>query len=69
MKEIPVYRDILLNSDNDGIIKELLAKNKRYNTFWGSEYVIMNEKIFIDNNSDEIIELMIKSRSILRYQL
>jgi len=67
MNEIPVYRDIiLLNSDNDGIIKELLAQNRNYNTFWGSEYIIMNEKAFIDNNSEEIIELMVKSRSILK---
>ena len=66
MNEIPVYHDMLLNSDNDGIIKELLAQNKSYNTFWGSEYIIMNEKTFIDNNFNEIIELMIKSRSILK---
>jgi len=66
MNEIPVYRDILLNSDNDGIIKELLAQTKNYNTFWGQEYIIMNEKTFIDNNLDELIDLMIKSRSILK---
>ena len=68
MNEILVYRDILLNSDNDGIIKELLAQNKNYNTFWGAEYIIMNEKTFIDNNIDEIIELMVKSRCILKHQ-
>ena len=66
MNEIPVYRDILLNSDNDGIIKKLLAHNRKYNAFWGSEYIIMNEKSFIDSNSDAIIELMVKSRSILQ---
>jgi hypothetical protein len=66
MNEIPVYRDILLNSDNDGIIKELLAQNRSYNAFWGSEYIIMNEKSFVDNNYDTIIELMVKSRSILK---
>jgi len=66
MNEIPVYRDILLNSDNNGIIKELLAQHRRYNAFWGSEYIIMNEKSFIDSNSDAIIELMVKSRSILQ---
>jgi len=66
MNEIPVYRDILLNSDNDGIIKELLTHNRKYNAFWGSEYIIMNEKSFIDGNSDAIIELMVKSRSILQ---
>jgi hypothetical protein len=67
MNEIPVYRDILLNSDNDGIIKELLSQNRNYNTFWGSEYIIMNEKSFIDNNFDAIIELMVKSRSVLKH--
>jgi len=66
MNEIPVYRDILLNSDNNGIIKELLTHNRKYNTFWGSEYIVMNEKSFIDSNSDAIIELMVKSRSILQ---
>jgi hypothetical protein len=66
MNEIPVYRDILLNSDNDGIIKELLAHNMKYNAFWGSEYIIMNEKSFIESNSDAIIELMVKSRSVLQ---
>ena len=66
MNEIPVYRDLLLNSDNDGIIKELLAQSKNYNAFWGSEYIIMNEKSFIDNNFNAIIELMVKSRSILK---
>jgi len=65
MNEIPVNRDILLNSDNDGIIKELLAQNKKYNAFWGSEYIIMNEKTFIDNNSDAIIEMMVKSRAVI----
>jgi len=68
MNEIPIYRDILLNSDNEGIIKELLAQNKTYNTFWGAEYIIMSEKTFIDSNLDEIIELMVKSRSILKLQ-
>jgi hypothetical protein len=65
MNEIPVYCDLLLNSDNEGIIKELLAQNRNFNVFWGDEYIIMNEKSFIDNNLDEIIELMVKSRFIL----
>jgi hypothetical protein len=66
MNEIPIYCDLLLNSDNDGIIKEILAQKKNYNSFWGSEYIIMNEKTFIEDNSDEIIELMVKSRSVLK---
>jgi len=64
MNEIPVYRDMLINSDNDGILKELLAQRKNYNTFWGPEYIIMNEESFIRNNSDQIIEVMVKSRFI-----
>jgi hypothetical protein len=66
MNEIPVYCELLLNSDNDGIIKELLAQSKNYNTFWGPEYIIKKEKSFLDNNADEIIDLMVKSRFILR---
>ena len=66
MNEIPVYNELLLNSDNEGILKELLAQRKTYNSFWGSEYIIMNEKSFIENNSDEIIEVMIKSRAIAK---
>ena len=66
MNEIPLYPELFLNSDNDGILKELLAQKRRCNSFWGPEYIIMNEKSFIDNNSDEIIEVMIKSRAILR---
>ena len=63
MNEIPVYRELLLNSDNDGIIKELLAQaqSRKYNSFWGPEYIIMNEKSFIDNNAEKIIEMMVKS--------
>ena len=64
MNEIPVYREMLINSDNDGILKELLAQRKNYNTFWGPEYIIMNERSFIENNSEEIIEVMVKSRLI-----
>ena len=67
MNEIPVNRELLINSDNDGILKELLAqaKIKNYNFLWGPEYILMNEKSFIDNNSEKIIEMMIKSRSII----
>jgi len=64
MNEIPVYREMLINSDNDGILKELLAQRKNFNTYWGPEYIIMNEESFIKNNSDQIIEVMVKSRFI-----
>ena len=64
MNEIPLYRELLINSDNDGILKELLAQRKNYNCFWGSEYIIMNEKSFIENHSEQIMEMMIKSRVI-----
>ena len=68
MNEIPVNRELLINSDNDGILKELLAqaKIKSYNSLWGPEYLLMNEKSFIDNNSEKIIEVMIKSRSVTK---
>jgi len=64
MNEIPLYQELLINSDNEGILKELLTQGKNYNSFWGPEYIIMNEKSFIDNNSEEIIEVMVKSRAI-----
>ena len=65
MNEIPVYRELLLNSDNEGILKELLAQRKSfYNFFWGPEYILMSEKSFIEKNSDNIIEIMIKSRAV-----
>ena len=65
MNEIPLYRELLINSDNDGILKELLAQQqKNYNSFWGPEYIILNERSFIENNSEEIIEIMIKSRAV-----
>ena len=38
---------------------------KNYNTLWGLEYIIMNEKSFIENNADEIIEMMVKCRKTL----
>jgi hypothetical protein len=38
---------------------------KNYNTIWGLEYIIMNEKSFIDSNSEEIIEMMVKCRNML----
>jgi hypothetical protein len=38
---------------------------KNYNIIWGLEYIIMNEKTFIDNNAEEIIEMMVKCRNTL----
>jgi hypothetical protein len=64
MNEVPLYRELLINSDNDGILKDLLGQRKSFNTFWGSDYIIMNEQTFIENNLENIIEMMIKSRLI-----
>ena len=64
MNEIPLYRELMLNSDNDGILKELLTQRKSYNCLWGPEYIMMNEKSFIENNSEEIMDIMIKGRVI-----
>ena len=64
MNEIPLYHELLLNSDNDGILKELLTQRKCFNCFWGSEYILMNDKSFLENNSDQIIEVMVQSRII-----
>jgi len=64
MNEIPLYRELIINSDNEGILKELLAQRKCYNSFWGPEFIIMNDKSFIEKNSDGIIEIMVKSRAV-----
>ena len=64
MNEIPLYRELLINSDNDGILKELLDQRKQFNCFWGTEYILMNDRSFIENNCEQIIEVMIKSRLI-----
>ena len=64
MDEIPLYRELLINSDNEGILKELLAQRESYNCLWGSEYIVMNERSFLENNSEQIMEVMIKSRII-----
>lgn len=66
MNEVLYNRELLLNSDNEGILNELLSRAENYNVFWGSEYIIMNEKKFIENHGDEIIEMMVKSRMILQ---
>ena len=34
--------------------------NRNYNTMWGSEYIIMNEQNFIENNAEVIMEMMVK---------
>lgn len=64
MNEILADRELLVNSDNDGILKELLSYTSSFNVLWGSEYVIMNEESFIGNNADEIVDIMVKSRSV-----
>jgi len=58
-----INRQFLIASDNDGIVKKQLYNTENYNTLWGPEYFIMNEKNFIDNNADGIIEIMVKTKS------
>ena len=65
MNQILYGRDMLLNRDNEGIIAELLKQEGSYNTIWGEEYYIMNEKSFLDNNIDAIIDMMIKCKGIV----
>lgn len=62
MNEILLNREFLLNSDNEGILNVLLSQTGNYNTLWGQEYIIMNEKNFIENNAEEIIEIMTKTK-------
>jgi hypothetical protein len=64
VNEILTNREFLINSDNDGILKELLSHTESYNTLWGSEYIIMNERNFIENNAHEIIEIMVKTKIV-----
>ena len=62
MNVVLYNRDMLLNRDNEGIIAELLKKEEGcYNTLWGQEYLMMNDKPFM-NNVDAIIEIMMKCR-------
>ena len=67
MNEILTNRDMLINSDNDGILKVLLSQTESYNALWGSEYIIMNDKNFMENHAKEIIEMMVKFRTIQFY--
>jgi hypothetical protein len=62
VNEILLNREFLLNSDNEGILNVLLSQTGNYNTLWGQEYIIMNEKNFIENNAEEIIEIMTKTK-------
>jgi len=64
MNEILLNGEMLINSDNDGILKNLLSHAENYNTLWGPEYLIMNEKNFIETNADGIIEMMVKIRTM-----
>jgi hypothetical protein len=65
VNEVLTNREFLINRDNDGILKELLSYAESFNTLWGPEYIIMNEKHFIENNANEIIEIMVKSKAAL----
>ena len=65
MNEILTSRDILINSDNDGILKELLSQTGKHNALWGPEYIIMHDKNFIENHANEIIDMMVKIKTIL----
>ena len=64
MNEILNNREMLLNRDNEGIIADLLKQNENHNSLWGQEYIMMNEKSFMDN-AEAIIEIMIKCRNPL----
>jgi hypothetical protein len=64
MNEILINREVLINSDNEGILKELLPRTESYNTLWGPGYIIMSEKHFIENNANEIIEIMVKAKTV-----
>ena len=64
MNEILTNREFLINSDNDGILKDLLFHTENYNTLWGPEFIIMNENNFIEDNANAIIEIMVKSKAV-----
>ena len=64
MNEIISYREMLLNRDNEGIIADLLKQGENHNSLWGQEYIMMNEKSFMDN-ADAIIEIMLKCKNPL----
>ena len=66
MKETLTNREYLIASGNYGILKDLLPHAENYNTLWGPEYIIMNEKNFIDNNANAIVEMMVKIRTSQR---
>ena len=65
MNEVLEIGYCLANSDDEGIMKDLALQEKKFNVIWGLEYFIMNEKSFIENNCEAIIEMMVKSRKIL----
>ena len=67
MNEILTKYEILINSDNDGILKELLSRTESHNALWGPEYIIMGERHFIENNAAEIMEIMIKAKTVLHH--
>ena len=65
MNEVLINREVLINSGNDGILKDLLTGKDCFNALWGPDYIIMYEKNFIENNSGDIIEMMLRTRSLL----
>jgi len=64
MNEILYNREMILTRDNEGIIAELLGQGENHNSLWGQEYIMMNEKSFMDN-AEAIIEIMLKCRNPL----
>ena len=54
---------LLINPENEGVKKEPRTGN--HNTLWGIDYFIMNEQTFIEDNIEEIVEIMVKTRAIL----
>ena len=64
MNQVFNYNEMLISRDNEGIIAELLKQQENCNVIWGQEYIIMNTKVFLDNNLDEIIEIMMKCRKL-----
>ena len=55
---------LLINPENEGVKKEPQTGN--HNTLWGIDYFILNEQKFIEDNIEEIVEIMVKTRSLLR---
>jgi hypothetical protein len=63
MNEILLNREYFIHSDNGNSYKKHLPHLKNYNALWGPEYLLMNEKNFIENNADGIIEIMVLNKT------